>query len=93
VVSKLIPAKRKPRYMLVVAVDATQCNACDVFFGPQGAPDHKAQYQKCNAICYFSLELFSLCVCVICFFCVAAGVLLFCRSSDSALDSAAHFWW
>ena len=38
-------------------------------------------------------QLFSLCVCLICFFCVAAGVLLFCRSSDSALDSAAHFWW
>jgi len=41
----------------------------------------------------FTLELFSLCVCVICFFCVAAGVLFFCRSSDSVLDSAAHFWW
>jgi len=41
----------------------------------------------------FTLELFSLCVCVICFFCVAAGVILFCRSSDSALDSAVHFWW
>ena len=27
------------------------------------------------------------------FFCVAAGVLLFCRSSDSALDSADHLWW
>jgi len=42
----------------------------------------------------FTLKLFSLCVCscVICFFCVAAGVLLFCRSSGSALGSADHFW-
>jgi len=54
-------------------------------------------YSKLNFFsCTYSRDFYSwtfLFVHVICFFCVAAGVLLFCRSSSSALGSADHFWW